>query len=442
MKFKKIQFVIILILLLGITACNDTPEPPKHLDSAYTKAEITKLSKEKFSYGDTLLIYGKNFGNEKQDFYIDMEGVPASEIKYLAWSDTLIKIVIPEGVEDGQIVIRTNYSNFYDYAISKPVWMQIIDWLIKISLFVSLIYIYLRINKLWKRKHYREVAESQSLAGLTIYILNCILWVLYYIFIEQDYNSMLDTTIYIFEGSILFLIGTGIFVKGQRRTGLWKLIRQSLKLERKEADYLLKRFFKPKHADVIINILHQLAMIDEELDKRELKIITMFAKEWNIAYSPDQLNKERYKGTERNYIRLRKSIEKYLAQEPPIEQVAQLKDLITELIQADDKVTKEEELISSEILPLIENYLNQDEKIMQYHVIIVPQQPEHYKKIKGLMPNAVKVRTAGGIAYSIGTFYSLKYADMICRQFRQQELFTIVHTIEESIGEEKNENIN
>ncbi len=439
MKFKKLQLLLVFILPFVFSACEDAAETPRQQNTTNTQAVITKLSKEKFSYGDTLLIYGKNFGTDKKDYYIDMEGVSPSDINYISWSDTLIKIIVPEGAEDGQIVIRTNYSNFYDYFIDKPVWMQIVDWLIKISLFVSLIYIYLRINKLWKRKHYREVAESQSLAGLTIYILNCILWVIYYIFVEPDFNSMIDTSIYIFEGSILFLIGTGIFVKGQRRTGLWKLIRQSLRLERKEADYLLKRFFKPKHADIIINILHQLAMIDEDLDKRELEIITMFAKEWNIDYSPEKLNRERLKSTERNYIRLRKSIEKYLAQEPPIEQVAQLKDLIAELIQADDKVTKEEELISSEILPLIENYLNQDESIKQYHVIIVPQEPEHNNKIKELMPNAVKVRTAGGIAYSIGTFYSLTYADMICKQFRDQNLFTIVHTLDENLDKEINE---
>jgi hypothetical protein len=55
------------------------------------------------------------------------------------------------------------------------------------------------------------------------------------------------------------------------------------------------------------------------------------------------------------------------------------------------------------------------------------------------MPNAVKVRTAGGIAYSIGTFYSLTYADMICKQFRDQNLFTIVHTLDENLDKEINE---
>ena len=431
---KKHTFLILLIfsLLILLSACDKASETENITLNTNTVARIDSLSSHKFTYGDTLFIFGKNFGTEQGNHYIQMNGVADEDIIYLNWSDTLISIIIPKNAENGDIIIKKNVSNSFKYEIQKPFWLWMVDWLIKISLFVSLIYIYLKINKLWKRKHYREVAESQSLAGLTIYILNCILWVVYYI-MQGDYNSMFDTSIYIFEGSILFLIGTGIFVKGQRRMGLWNLIRQSLRIERNEADYLLKKFFKPKHADIIINILHQLAMIDEELDSKELEIITMFAKEWNIEYSPEKLNKERLGDTEKNYIRLRKSIENYLSQEPPAEQVGQLKDLITELIKADEKVTKEEKLISSEIMPLLEQYLNKGDNINKYHVIIVPQKPEHEQKIKELMPNSVKISTSGGVAYSIGTFYSIEYANMICHQFRKQNLFTIVHSVNDDL---------
>ena len=432
MKYNAFLILLYASLLLHLTACEETSEIKKQSSEAKTHAIIEKLSEHEFTYGDTLFIHGKNFGAKRGNHYIQMGDASEGDIQYLSWNDTLISIIVPKNIESGSIVIKQNVSNPYEFKVNKPFWLYIVDLLIKISLFVSLIYIYLKINKLWKRKHYKEVAESQSLAGLTIYILNCILWVVYYI-MQGDINSMFDTSIYIFEGSILFLIGTGIFVKGQRRMGLWNLIRQSLRIERNEADYLLKRFFKPKHADIIINILHQLAMIDEELDVKELKIITMFAKEWNIEYSPEKLNRERLGDTQKNYIRLRNSIENYLAQEPPVEQVGQLKDLINELIRADEKVTKEEALISDEILPLLDQYLNKENLIKKFNVIIVPQKPEHETKIKELMPNSIKINTAGGIAYSIGTFYSSAYANMICQQFRKHKLFTIVHNNEEII---------
>jgi hypothetical protein len=243
---------------------------------------------------------------------------------------------------------------------------------------------------------------------------------------------LIDTSIYIFEGSIIFLIGTGFWVKGQRSQGLWLLIKQALRLERKEADYLLKRVFKPQNAEIIISILHQLAMIDDELDDKEIKMIQTFAKDWNIDYSIDKLNKERAKDTENNFIQLRQSLISYLDREPPAEQAAHLKDMVQQMIKADSKITHEEELISDELSGIIETYLSQDSVLTRFHVIIVPQHSGHEAKILELLPDSVKIQTAGGIAYSIGTFYSHKYAEMICRQFRKNNLFTIVYSPEEN----------
>lgn len=308
---------------------------------------------------------------------------------------------------------------------------DVIRFLIDIMILISLVQVYLRINKIWKRKHEKEVADSQSIAGLSLLFFNCLVWLLDYIVVEKDYRSVVDTSIMIVETSAFLLVSTGLWVKGRGRIGLMASIKQALRLERKEANYLIKRFFKPQNAEVIINILHQLAMIDEELDEKEQELISLFAKEWNIPYSVEKLNKERFVGTEKNYIRLRTSVIDYLDREPPAEQVAQFKDMVNELIKADNKVTQEEELISSEILGLISNYLTKEQTGNIYQVIIVPQRPEQEEIIKDLLPDSVRVQTAGGIAYSIGTYYSQKYADMICRQFRKNHLFTIVYRVDE-----------
>ena len=84
-------------------------------------------------------------------------------------------------------------------------FLDVINFLVRISLGITVIFIYLKINKIWKRKHEREVADSQSLVGLFIFILNCILWVIYYSVVTVDLNSMIDTSIYIFEGGIYFI---------------------------------------------------------------------------------------------------------------------------------------------------------------------------------------------------------------------------------------------
>lgn len=434
---RKIRILLLLLFIVILTGCQqDELEDIEHYNEG---PKITGLSKDVYKYGDTISVYGVNFGNERAGKYIEFQYLQEGSVtsltaeEYILWSDTLLMLVVPEGIDKGKIIIKGTLSNTYDIEIAKPFWLKVIDFLILASLFATAVYVYLRINKIWKRKHDKEVAESQSLTGLTILILNCILWGLYYTFVTFDQKSLLDTTFYLFEASLFFIIGTGVFVKGQRSTGFWKLVKQSLKLERKEANYLLKRFFKPKHADIIIDILHQLAMIDDELDEKEQEIITLFAKEWNIEYSAEKLNRARVAGTEDNYVRLRNSVQSYLGQEPPREQVAMLKDMIDALINADDKVTEEEALIADELLPSIEAYINQETIFRKYHVIVVPQKPEHEHRIVELLPDSVRIETAGGIAYSMGTFFSIKYAEMICKQFRQQKLFTIVYSLDDSL---------
>jgi hypothetical protein len=423
---------IFAFIIIFFSGCSE--DEVAHEEGNHFIASIDKIIPQNYKPGDTISIIGKNFGNEQGSNYIVFKGNDVYEDgyaeaeNYLEWSNEKIRIVVPEGVTKGRIYINSRISNSHDFEVAKSWFVSMIEFFIKISLGITIIFIYLQINKIWKRKHEQEVADSQSLTGLFIYIVNCILWVIYYIFIQNDPNSTIDTSIYIFQGAILFLIGTGIFVKGQKKEGFWKLIRRSLKLERKEADYLLKKWFKPQNAEAILHILHQIAMIDEEFDPKEQEIIQTFAKEWNIDYDWDKLEKERKAGKDNSYIRLRKSLEDYLYHEPPDEQVAQLKDMITTMIEADEKVTEEEALISSELLPMIENYLKQNKDVFEFKVLIVPQHPNQENTIKTLIPNAEKIQTSGGEAYTVGTYYSHKYAEMMCKQYRELQFFTIVNT--------------
>lgn len=315
-----------------------------------------------------------------------------------------------------------------------------INAFIWISLLMSVIQVYLQTNKIWKRKHERIVAESQSIAGLSLLLLNCLIWLISYI-IKNDYESIIDTSLIVFQSTIFLLIGTGLWVKGQRRMGFWNLVKQALKIEKKEANYLLKRFFKPQNAEVIIDILHQLAMIDEELDSREEVLIRYFAIEWNINYSPESRNKGRSKDIkDKKYVALRNKVYDYLQRDPPVEQVSQLKDLINELIRADEKISPEESLISKELMGMINAYLEKEEKRDFYQVIIVPQNPQQESRIQELIPDSQRIKTFGGTVYTIGSFYSKEFADMICQKFRKFNLFTIVYNLESLVTENQQVN--
>ena len=78
-------------------------------------------------------------------------------------------------------------------------------------------------------------------------LLNCTIWLISYIG-KNDYESILDTSIMMFEAFAFLLIGTGFFVRGQKGLGIWKLVKAAFRLESKEADYLIKRFFRPVNA--------------------------------------------------------------------------------------------------------------------------------------------------------------------------------------------------
>jgi hypothetical protein len=310
-------------------------------------------------------------------------------------------------------------------------FISIILVLTQVSVIVTTVQVYLRINKIWKRKHEEEVAASQSIAGILLLVGNCVLWIFYYIWVETDMLSIVDTSLYLIESFVFLLISTGLWVKGKSSRNLWQLAKSALKLERKESTYLLKKMFKPSNAEIIISILHQIAMIDDDLDPKEREIIEAFAKEWNINYSVDEMNLNRKDGDSYNFILLRDSMTNYLATSPPKEQALHMQSMIEALITADEVVSDEEELIQTELIGLIVEYTT-DGKAQEnkYSVLIVPQNLEHHEVVETIIPNTVRVNTSGGVAYSIGSYYSKKYAEMVCEQYRKINLFTIVYNLD------------
>lgn len=310
-------------------------------------------------------------------------------------------------------------------------FIPIILVLTQLSVFVTTIQVYLRINKIWKRKHEAEVAASQSIAGIMLLVGNCVLWIFYYIWVESDMLSIVDTLLYLVESFVFLLISTGLWVRGKNSRNLWHLAKSALKLEKKESTYLLKKMFKPSNAEIIISILHQIAMIDDDLDPKERAIIEAFAKEWSITYSVEEMNKNRKEHDSYNFILLRESMINYLATSPPKEQTLQMQSMIEELITADNVVSEQEELIQAELIGLIVEYTTDGKgKNNMYSVLIVPQNIEHHEVVESIIPNTVKVNTSGGVAYSIGSYYSKKYADMVCEQYRKINLFTIVYNLD------------
>ena len=123
------------------------------------------------------------------------------------------------------------------------IFQKVISVLAFLSIGFSLAEVYLTMNPIWKRKHERIVAESQSVTGNllsftigTIFAINSLF--------TKEYGSFIDNIL--FNGLAFFyiLVGMSLWVPGERKKGFWTLIKETLNFERKEAGDLAKSFFK------------------------------------------------------------------------------------------------------------------------------------------------------------------------------------------------------
>ncbi len=294
----------------------------------------------------------------------------------------------------------------------------------------TLLGMYLRVNKIWKRKHDREVAASQSLIALAMSMALNIIWCINFI-LRSDYGAFADTALMMIEACVLFIIGTGLFVREKKGLSLRILITQALRLERSEAGYLLKTMTGTAQAEAIIGLLQKISAIDNDIDAREHKLINHFAACWKIDLAPAGIVNDP-RSLKDKFSDIRENLVVYLSQSPPDEQVSHVRDIMRRLIDADTHVTPEESLVFDELSGMMDRYMGGDSKQVRYNVVIIPQNPSHDAQILALRPDIKRVDFLGGYAYIINTFFSRQYAEMISQEYRDNHLLTTVHREEMS----------
>ncbi|MDH4071931.1 MAG: hypothetical protein OEV41_02365, partial [Gammaproteobacteria bacterium] len=103
---------------------------------------------------------------------------------------------------------------------------------------------YLKINKIWKRKHIAEVASSVSIVGNVVDIIPLTFFALNFMLVAQ-WQGLIDSVLWIFAGIVTVLIGSGLWVEEHRHKPFWTRIRAALKLEKTEVGHLAASFFRP-----------------------------------------------------------------------------------------------------------------------------------------------------------------------------------------------------
>lgn len=306
--------------------------------------------------------------------------------------------------------------------------MEVFKTFIGVMAFLSLGFsaaaAYLKLNKVWKRKHHAEVANSVSIMGNVIDLIPLTFFALNYMIVMQ-WQGFIDSVIWIVAGAVSILIGSGFWVPENRKKSLWTEFKEALKLEKSEVGHLASSFFRPSSADIVLDILAHFALVDRELEEREKALIESFADAWHVDIDWDAHQSLADLDQPVSLVRTRDTVVRYLKTSPPSEQVVQLIDVLESLVNVDDKVSESEALILQEVNGLLANYVEKGDEPATYTVVIAPQNEEHDVAISTLLPNARKIPVAGGSGYVVGSYHSQDYADMICDQYRALGFFTV-----------------
>jgi hypothetical protein len=301
-------------------------------------------------------------------------------------------------------------------------FLTFVEFLVAIGVVIAAITNYLIINKLWKRKHLRDVSESVSVSAALLGLFTAFPLLIQFTMIDKTPLPAIKTAIGIATGFVFVFIGSGIWVKEYRGQGFFRLIKRSLNLERRESADLIKAMVQPKGARRILTILERLAAIDHHVHEREIQLIREFADHWKIDAPEMTAGAVDGNGS---LLDVREGVQDYLDLSPPHEQAAQLMDVLNLFVEADEEVTREEELVLEEISGMISQYVSEDtlERPM-YEVVIVPQSEAQVEAVRELIPGTEMKTERGGKVFSVGHFYSESYAEVVGEKYVALGLFT------------------
>ena len=301
------------------------------------------------------------------------------------------------------------------------IFLALNEVLVGLSVVIAAVSNYLIINKLWSRRTKRDVAESISISAALLGLATGFPFLIEFMFVNHNWAAAGKTAIGILTGLVFVLVGTGLWVSEFRGQGFLRLFTQALNLERKESADLLKVLVQPAGADHLIRVFEAMASVDRHVDAREIQMIRDFAKHWHL--DPPKLTEGAVEH-DGDVIGLRQSVEDYLKVQPPADQASELLDVLRIFVMADGTVSREEDLVLEEITGMITGYVSAEGDENMHEVIIVPQNDRQMDAVLELLPGITAKTMRGGTVYSVGRFFSPRYADVVCEKYISLGLFT------------------
>jgi hypothetical protein len=308
---------------------------------------------------------------------------------------------------------------------------SVVGDLTTISVIVSLVTYYLAANKQWQVKHERAVAASISITSNGLYLITTTFFALNMVLTSAPWQTMAETAFSLLNTVFAVLVGLSFWVPGERRKGFFRLLAESLRSERKHLGALAKAFTHASGARKIVDILTEVAFVDGAVEDKEKAFIKVFADAWDIRIDWAEAARRAATKTDQRYAQLRRDVEAYLAVSPPTAQALQLADLIARLVNADEKVTDEEALISAELGALLEQYAGKRDKVV-YEVHLVPQSAAQDQAMAVAFPQMKRRMMPSGPVAVAATCYSPEYAEIVRAQLSSLNFYTAVTRVDVS----------
>lgn len=341
-----------------------------------------------------------------------------------------LKLIDDENFQITHFNTSTDSNNLTKYKLYKRpgILNKIIGALVTSALLFSVFQFYLKLNKVWKRRKISEVANSISIVASLLGFATLVPFLLNSILITADYPSAVKYILGLILAIAFSLISMGYFVEENRGVSFLTLLGRALKTEGKESGDLISDMLRPKGATKIIDILVKLAAIDDEIAQEEIDLINQFASKWDIKIpelkpgKPEEIT---------NLVELKAIVQSYLDEGPDTEVAEGLVDLINMMAEADDEVTKEEEMAVSEFTGMIAHYVGSEKggDMDMYEVNIVPQDDNQIKAVNEILPDLEVVIDRGGKVFKVGRYFSEDYAEAVCEKYITLGLYSVTSKV-------------
>ena len=97
LRFALFAFVLLLSTFISLTVTFASKKAPT----------LTHISPQIALPGDTVYIYGSNFGNSIEDSFVEIAGNRLTSSSYTSWTDSEIQIKLPQNIKDGLVYVVT-----------------------------------------------------------------------------------------------------------------------------------------------------------------------------------------------------------------------------------------------------------------------------------------------------------------------------------------------